>query len=81
MRNPRHMARIAGLFQALEGTASSQGQEFIRAKLIVSGTCGGSDLWVASRVGVVVILITPETDSGCSRYSIKSGQRCRVRTL
>ena len=42
MRNPRHMARIAGLFQALEGTASSQGQEFIRAKLIVSGNAAAT---------------------------------------
>src|SRR5262252_9620046 len=40
--SPRRMARIAGLFQALEGTASSQGQEFIRAKLIVSGNAAAT---------------------------------------
>jgi len=40
--SPRRMARIAGLFEVLEGTASSQGQEFIRARLVVSGNAAAT---------------------------------------
>lgn len=39
---PRRLARIAGIFEALEGLASSQGQVFIPGRLVVSGNAAAT---------------------------------------
>ena len=40
--SPRAKARVAGVFEALEGIASSQGQVFILGKLVVAGSAAAT---------------------------------------
>ena len=42
--SPRGRARVAGVFEFLEGNASSQGQVFLLGRLIVTGDAAATNV-------------------------------------